>query len=117
IFFIPDELRTYVGLKPESSEPVPHQSETDGEEAPLMEEERNSRGGEEGKYKFCGAVIRLTPRDYDHWRKIYSAIPDFDAELQRIDDTFRAKPPDKRKDWFPATSAMLAAKHQKLSSD
>lgn len=59
-------------------------------------------------YKFEGRQIRLTERDYNQWKKVYHAIPDFDAELQRIDDD------DLPERWFPAVSAKLAAKHQKL---
>lgn len=61
-------------------------------------------------YKFAGKQIRLNERDYDRWKKVYHAIPDFDAELQRIDD--EELPPK----WFPAVSAKLAAKHQKLTA-
>jgi len=59
-------------------------------------------------YRFAGKTIMLVERDYDKWRKAYHAIPDFDAELQRIDDE------DLPLRWFPAVSAKLAAKHQKL---
>jgi len=64
-------------------------------------------------YKYTGRVIRLTAADYDRWKRAYSAIPDFDAELARVDDALggKLKPGEQ---WFPAASAMLAAKHQKL---
>lgn len=60
------------------------------------------------KYRFAGKTIRLTGADFDSWRAAYSAIPDLDAELRRIDDS------DLPKNWFPAVSAKLAAKHQKI---
>lgn len=44
---LPDELRTYVGLTDESSEPVPHQSPTKEEKSPQREE----GGGREGEGK------------------------------------------------------------------
>lgn len=61
-------------------------------------------------YRFQGRVIRLNERDYDQWKRVYHAIPDFDAELQRIDDS------ELPQNWFCAVSAKLAAKHQKFIS-
>ncbi len=54
-------------------------------------------------------MVKLTKDDYDKWKKRYHAIPDLDAELQRIDDGF--KPGDK---WFVATSSKLAYQHRRL---
>lgn len=62
-------------------------------------------------YRWRGKIIRLNSADYDGWRRAYFAIPDLDAELTRIDDSLAAE--GKSKGWFPAASAMLAAKHQR----
>lgn len=82
-----------------------------GEKSPQMEDVGCRR--EEGKkeYRFRASIVRLTQEDYDTWRKAYSAIHDFDAELTRINDALSEKKP---KNWFTAASAMLAAKHQSL---
>lgn len=69
---------------------------------------------EKEKYSFQGRVVRLTERDYRAWKQAYSAIPDLDAELQRIDANLSAKPDGK---WFVAAAAMLNAKHQKILGD
>jgi hypothetical protein len=61
-------------------------------------------------YRFEGKTIKLNQRDYDQWKKVYHAIPDFDAELQRIDDS------ELPANWFCAVSAKLAAKHQKFKA-
>lgn len=62
------------------------------------------------EYRFSGRTIKLTEADYSQWKRVYSAIPDFDAELQRIDDS------DLPEKWFCAASAKLAAKHQKFKA-
>jgi hypothetical protein len=98
-----DDVPANVGSPPDKDGRVP--AEVGGR--------REDGGGkrESNKYAFAGVVIRLNRADYDRWRKTYSMILDFDAELHRIDDALQAKPPD---NWFSAASAMLAAKHQKL---
>lgn len=115
---ITDDVRNYVGL----TQPIPPTDEDEepplpssGGKSPQMEEGGDTVEGKEGKkktkYAFEGRVIRLVRADYDTWKKTNHAIPDFEAELRRIDDSLRQNPP---KDWFPAVSAMLNAKHQKL---
>lgn len=125
---LPAELAPYVGKEVSSTAPIPDNVGNDDASTPpipdivgkvsadggwRMEDGEEDGGKKKNKYRFAGEVVRLNARDYDRWRKAYSAIPDFDAELQRIDDQFRAKPPE---NWFIAASAMLAAKHQKLSA-
>ena len=61
-------------------------------------------------YRFHGKTIKINERDYNQWKRVYHAIPDFDAELQRIDDS------ELPQNWFCAVSAKLAAKHQKFKA-
>lgn len=120
------DMAAFVGRPPVRTAPVPVDDGSDagsGDDIPdnvgkvsadgggRMEEEGGRR--KEVKYKFKGEIIKLSARDHERWRSAYSAIPDLDAELQRIDDRFQAKHPD---NWFQAASAMLAAKHQKLAA-
>lgn len=70
---------------------------------------------EKSNYRWTGRVIRLNDEDYQSWQKCYSAIPDLDAELKRIDDRLATE--GKTKNWFVATSAMLAHKHQHLLAE
>lgn len=109
-----DDIRNYVSSGREVSEtgaPQVVQFPQNGEKSPQMEDVGCRR--EEGKkeYRFRASIVRLTQEDYDTWRKAYSAIHDFDAELTRINDALSEKKP---KNWFTAASAMLAAKHQSL---
>jgi hypothetical protein len=62
-------------------------------------------------YAWSGQVIRLSRLDYDGWRKVYSAVPDFDAELRAADDYYAANPPKEGK-WFFPVSNWLKKAHQ-----
>lgn len=73
----------------------------------------------EGKedYRFAGKVIRLTVQDFTAWETRYHTIPDLEAELGGLDEWWdRMHPPGdkKRKDWWPALTAILNRKHQEL---
>lgn len=81
-----------------------------GDKAQRLEARSQSPDRKE-EYRFAGRVVRLTAKDHETWRQAFSAIPDLDAELTRIDAALSAAP---AKNWFTACSAMLAAKHQKL---
>jgi hypothetical protein len=70
----------------------------------------NKEGKERKEYKYTGKVVRLNESDYGQWQKIYHSIPDFDAEIARIDAYLESS--GKTKGWFPVASAMLNAKHQ-----
>jgi hypothetical protein len=76
----------------------------------------NQKELKELSYKYQGQVVRLNAADYDRWKRLYSTIPDLDAELARIDDALSSKPSG-ADGWFPAASAMLAAKHQRLLAE
>ena len=66
------------------------------------------------KYKFEGRVVRLNERDYDLWRKIYHAIPDFDAALFTADVQLAGEDGTERpRNWFPTLSAKLQYQHQR----
>jgi uncharacterized protein YdaU (DUF1376 family) len=111
-------------LKDNNSADTPVNTPADTSTAPALKEERKidiGRGNVEpfppeshlaSVYRWHGKIVRLKADDYEAWRKSYSAIPDLDAELTRIDDALASE--GKIKGWFPAASAMLAAKHQKL---
>ncbi|PHM61226.1 helix-turn-helix domain-containing protein [Xenorhabdus ishibashii] len=57
----------------------------------------------ESKYSFRGEVIKLNPKDYANWKKIFPHI-DLDTQLQRLDIEFQAEKP---KNWFVTTSQKL----------
>lgn len=69
----------------------------------------NKKEGNKGiteEYKFNGKTIRLKASDYDRWKKSFYAIPDFDAELTRIDSQVEGK------GWFAAAAGKLNYNHQ-----
>jgi hypothetical protein len=115
---ISEDIRNYVAL----TEPITVTPGDESDQPPrnaeksLQMDDGEDVGDEkkEKAYAFAGHVVRLKRADHQAWRKAYSSIPDLDAELRRIDDTLAAE--GKTKGWFPAASAMLAAKHQKLLS-
>jgi hypothetical protein len=76
--------------------------------------EREDPNGSPNGYAFKGKLVRLTPADYETWKRIYHAIPDIDAELMRIDTDLNARGTD---NWFIACSNMLSNKHQRLLLD
>ena len=76
-------------------------------------ENRTEQIRTEKNYRWRGKTIRLTEDDYQRWRKSFRAIPDFDAELERVDASLD---PENKK-WFSEASAKLNAKHQKLLAE
>lgn len=66
------------------------------------------------KYAFNGRVIQLNQKDYDTWKKRFSAaFTDFDACLQSADDWIRKQDDEQKKKWFFIVSGMLRKKHEK----
>ncbi len=59
---------------------------------------------------FSLRTVRLNQADYERWKKTYFAIPDFNAELMRIDDSLTTEA--ERKGWFVSTSAKLNFAHK-----
>jgi uncharacterized protein YdaU (DUF1376 family) len=107
---LPDDDRALAGIARVSAERWARY-------APVIRAFFHSRSGK--SHQFEGKVIRLTPADHASWRQAYGAIPDLDAELTRIDDALEE---DRRAGksvtgWFAATSAKLAAKHQKFLAE
>lgn len=121
---LPHELRTFVALTDDISEPVGNQFGTSGEKSPQMEDGGGREGGKKDKtgaeragsdaYAFLGKVIKLKPDDLDRWRKQYSAIPDIQAELASLDDFYASDQcsPAERKNWFIRCSKALDNRHQ-----
>lgn len=69
------------------------------------------------KYAFDGEVIRLSAKDFDKWRSVYSAIPDMTAELTAMDDWIRGEPEESRKRWFHVVSGALKKKHTAIAAN
>lgn len=59
-------------------------------------------------YAFKGQTIRLNQADYDQWKKVFYAIPDFDAELFTL-DAFYTEEGEKK--WFIRCSRALLKAH------
>ena len=69
-----------------------------------------------GKFRFQGRVISLAETDYERWRKTYTNIPDFDAELQACDDYYADNPPKGGK-WFHRASRWLNRANREAKAD
>lgn len=59
-----------------------------------------------GDYAFEGNTVRILSSQFDHWRKIYSKIPDLMTALQAADDYYTENPPADGK-WFFKVSNWL----------
>lgn len=68
------------------------------------------------KYAWSGKVIRLTPRDYNAWKKAYPNV-NLDGLLQNRDEWLSTQAPDIRKRWFQSTSSWLAKRDQEAYSE
>lgn len=116
-FVLPDELRTYAGLKPDSSEPVPNQFPTGGENSSLMEEEGGRRKEKEesktaataspkAKPFFESGCIKLSEVDFRKWEQAFSNL-DLRAELIGLTHWASEQPK-----WFFAVSGALAKRNR-----
>lgn len=77
------------------------------------EEEKTPSGKKGGSdYAFEGNVVRLNRRDYDKWRSMFTAIPDFDAELTALDSWLAGQSAAKQKSWFGSAAPWLNRRHQ-----
>lgn len=65
-----------------------------------------------GAYAFFGKTIKLAPRHFNEWKRLFRTIPDLEAELSTVDDWWQQQPEDKRENWFLATKGMLNKRHQ-----
>lgn len=61
-------------------------------------------------YAFKGQTIRLNQSDYDQWKKVFYAIPDFDAELFTLDAFYTEQ---EEKKWFVRCSRALLKAHNR----
>lgn len=80
--------------------------------SPLEEKEERGRGDKSPAYAFFGQTIRLAPRHFNEWKRLFHSIPDLEAELSTIDGWWQLQPEADRKDWFFRTKRMLNNKHQ-----
>lgn len=90
---------------------------SDGEEGKGRERKGEEEGGRENAqtdFAFVGRTIRLKADDFARWRKAYSAIPDFIAELTKADDFYSESPPADGK-WFFPVSRWLEKAHREAS--
>jgi len=93
-------------------------SRNGGETSPDTEAETDTEKEEKimpataGEYAFFGRVIKLTPRHFAEWKRLFKSIPDLEAELSTLDDWWQAQPEEKRSNWFLATKGMLNKRHQ-----
>lgn len=76
------------------------------------EKEEKVMPGKPGDYAFFGKTIKLVPRHFNEWKRLFKSIPDLEAELSTIDDWWQTQPEDKRTNWFLATKGMLNKRHQ-----
>lgn len=119
---LPDEWREYVGLKGDSSEPVPNQFRTSGEKSPQMEDGGWNRKGKEdysaadaassSRYAFEHGVIRLNSKDLEKWRDAYPLLH-LEAELYQLSEWAGRDHP---KNWFHAVSAALAKRNRQQAA-
>ena len=65
------------------------------------------------EYAFEGQVIKLNAKDYAQWRKVFSAIPDFDAELFALDCYYADEGITK---WFVRASTAMKKRHQEWAA-
>jgi hypothetical protein len=84
---------------------TPPDTETDKEEEKVMPEKS-------GEYAFFGKTIKLAPRHFNEWKRLFHTIPDLEPELSTIDDWWQQQPEAKRSNWFLATKGMLNKRHQ-----
>lgn len=75
-------------------------------------EEEKVMPAKAGDYAFFGKTIKLAPRHFNEWKRLFKTIPDLEAELSTIDDWWQEQPEEKRSNWFLATKGMLNKRHQ-----
>lgn len=123
---LPDEFRTYVGLKPPSSEPSAAKGGGSSEKPSLMEmedgegigEERRKKESEEdsrpsarkkrGPYVFEAGVIRLNQVNFDRWKRAFINL-NLEAELTSLADWA-----GQQDNWFAAVSGALAKRDRNV---
>jgi uncharacterized protein YdaU (DUF1376 family) len=81
-------------------------------EADTEKERKEVVGGRPPSYAFFGKTIRLKPRDFAEWKRLFHTVPDMEAELSVLDGYWQGQSEDKRKGWFHGSKAMLNKRHQ-----
>jgi uncharacterized protein YdaU (DUF1376 family) len=76
------------------------------------EKKEEQVGGKPPDYAFFGQTIKLKPRDFSEWKRLFHTILDLEAELSVLDGWWQDQPEEKRKSWFHGTKAMLNKRHQ-----
>lgn len=85
---------------------------TEQEEKKGRIEEEELMPDKSGDYAFFGQTIKLAPRHFDEWKRLFKTILDLEAELSVLDGWWQSQPEAKRGNWFLATKGMLNRKHQ-----
>jgi hypothetical protein len=88
-----------------SGTPPDTEAETDTEKEEVIP-------GKPGAYAFFGKTIKLAPRHFEEWARLFHTIHDLQAELSVLDEYWQTQPAEKRPNWFLATKGMLNKKHQ-----
>ena len=100
--------------KPHKNGMTDRNAESESEGEYLSQEDKSSFDkGNYPKYVFEGKVVKLNFDDYENWRQIYPAIPDFKATVHAADAWIGGKSEKERKGWFSAVSQYLNNQHQK----
>jgi uncharacterized protein YdaU (DUF1376 family) len=81
-------------------------------EADTDKEKEEVMPGKPGAYAFFGKTIKLAPRHFEEWARLFHTIHDLQAELSVLDEYWQTQPAEKRPNWFLATKGMLNKKHQ-----
>lgn len=114
-----DKFQAVPNEQRDSSWDAQRDSQRDKEEPkkPVKPEERSNRASAAAEYEFEGRVIRLTPEDFQRWKKAFPDLPLL-AKLQQRDDWLATEADDKlRRKWFIPTSNWLANEQQKASAE
>jgi hypothetical protein len=122
---LPEQFRKFAGSTAPSTEPVPNQFRTGGENSPQMEDEGGRMEDGDIKstsddvdtaaanpsngraYAFEAKTIRLTEKHFGDWKRAFPHVA-LEAELWSLDDW--AGQQGKR--WFAAVSGALAKKER-----
>jgi len=96
------------GNAPQPQEEEKKERKEEGAGAPRRPSEEPS---DDGRYAFCGRVIRLDQAGFQKWAKAFDQL-DLPAMLQSRDDWYSSQPDDVRRKWFIPTSNWLASRQQ-----
>lgn len=115
----PDEMHSFAGYKPKSTEAVENQYPTGTEKSSQREEgggrveerkKKDTADAVPSKYVFEAGIIRLTKKDLDRWKTAFSYL-DVPAELIGLQE-WAAKQPQ----WFHAVSGALTKRNREIKN-